>query len=222
MKILEKQKAIQLRTKGYSLNEIRDKIDASKSTISLWVRDISLSKNALARIEGRMTKGQIAARKAKRAQTAQREQYATQVARQVLQKTILNKNSAIILCAMIYYCEGRKSVQQGIAFTNSDPDLIKLFLVLFRKSFVLDEEKFRVCVHLHSYHNSEQQLKFWSKTTTIPLRQFIKPYQKPHSGLYKKEGYQGCIRVGYSDVKIARELKAIAVEFMKKGLSVNW
>lgn len=119
---------------------------------------------------------------------------------------------------MIYYCEGRKAARDGVAFTNSDPNLIATFLGLFRRSFNVDEKKFRVCIHLHSYHDKKQQLKFWSKKASIPMQQFIKPYQKAYSGIYKKEEYQGCVSIRYGDVHIARELKAIALEFMKLGL----
>ncbi len=218
MKIKEKQKAIELRSKGFSLNEIKDRIAASKSTISLWVRDIELSKIAQARIEGRMTKGQIASRISKRKQTLLREEYSTEVAQKLIKNIRIDKNHQKAYCAMIYYCEGVKDVRSGVRFTNSDSGLIRLFMTFLRKSFFVDEKKFRACIHLHSYHDENEQLKFWSKTSNIPVRQFVKSYHKKHSGQYKKEGYQGCVSIRYGDVNVARELKAIAIEFMKMGL----
>jgi hypothetical protein len=176
------------------------------------------SEKAKKRIECQLTKGQLAAQKAKYAQTAAKEEYAWKSAEITLKDFKTDQRTQKVLCAMIYHCEGSKSVSKGVNFVNSDPGLIAYFLCLFRSSFDLDEKKFRVCVHLHSYHKKDKQLKFWSKTSNIPLSQFIKPYQKAHSGLYKKEGYQGCIAVRYGDVGIARELKAIACECIKKGL----
>jgi hypothetical protein len=218
MKLKQKAQAIRLRKQGNSINEIAEKVRVSKSSVSLWVRDITLSGVAKKRIEARLSKGQIASQKAKYEQTALREQFARQRAQQILIDAAFNHNEIKLLCALIYYCEGTKNVSKGVNFTNSDPGLMALFLGLFRQSYELDERKFRVCVHLHSYHDRDKQLKFWSKTSNIPLAQFIKPYQKLHSGLYKKEGYQGCVSVRYGDVRIARELKAIALECMDKGL----
>jgi len=218
MKTAYKIRAIELRKKGHSLNEITREIPVSKSSLSTWLRGIILSKDAQTIIKSKMTNGQIASQKSKLAQTAFREKEAYDLASILVDNLKTDFSYRKILCAMIYHCEGTKNERNGIVFTNSDPRLIRCFLTLFRESFDLDEKKFRVCVHLHSYHNKDQQLNFWSKTSSIPVQQFIRPYQKPHSGLYKKEGYQGCISVRYGDVKIAREMKAIAIQFMQMGL----
>ena len=215
MKTKERLAAIELRKRGHSLNEIVKVLDVSKSSASLWVSDVVLSKKAEKILLSKSTAGQLASQKAIKAKTVIKDQLASNAANLVLSNLILSKEYAKLLCAMIYYCEGRKSVREGMSFTNSDPGLISIFLRLFRGAFELYEEKFRVCVHLHSYHDPKKQLKFWSKTTNIPLRQFIKPYLKPSSGMYKKEGYPGCINVRYGDVRISRELRAIALRFMK-------
>lgn len=217
MKAKEKLEAIRLRKWGYSLNEIVERVGVSKSTISLWVRNIALSDTARQRINERLSNGQLASIQTKKVQTQAKEQKAALDARKALKTLHFDVNTNKLLCAMIYFCEGTKS-SGDVRFTNSDPGLIKLFLSLFRSSFDIDEKKLSVCVHLHSYHQKEEQLKFWSKTSNIPVRQFIKPYQKKHSGLYKKEGYQGCVCIRYGSAVIARELKAIALEFIKKGL----
>ena len=43
MKKQEKEKAIALRKQGLSVNKIAKEVGASKSTVSLWVRDIKLT-----------------------------------------------------------------------------------------------------------------------------------------------------------------------------------
>lgn len=165
-----------------------------------------------------MTKGQIVGRLIKLEQTKIKEKFADDSAKAILSNVNLSPSYEKLLCAMIYYCEGRKDVRSGINFVNSDPGMIRAFLGLLRKSYKLDEKRLRGCVHVHSYHDIDEQLKFWSETCKIPVQQFIKSFQKPHSGLRKKEGYQGCVSVRYCDVKIAREMKALALEFMQRGL----
>ncbi len=218
MKIKEQNKAKNLRKKGHSLAEISRLLGVSKSSTSLWVREVELSPKAKNKILAKFTAGQIASQETKRKQTLVKEFEALKSAESVLAKFIPDTDIQKILCAIIYYCEGNKVVKDGIRFTNSDPLLIATFLKLFRSSFKIDENRLRGCIHLHNYHNKETQLKFWSKIARIPSSQFIKPYIKKNSGLYKKEGYQGCVSIRYADTKIARELKILALEFMKKGL----
>src|SRR3989338_8142703 len=44
MKLVEKEKARVLRKKGYSINQIVKEAGLTKSSVSLWVRDIVLTK----------------------------------------------------------------------------------------------------------------------------------------------------------------------------------
>ncbi len=68
-----------------------------------------------------------------------REKLAFEFAYSTLQDMEFSKEILLIICAMIYWCEGGKSERDAVYFTNSDPDLISLFLRLLRKSFNLDE-----------------------------------------------------------------------------------
>lgn len=97
-----------------------------------------------------------------------------------------------------------------VDFTNSDSDLMRTFLKFFRTGFEVEESKFRVCVHIHEYHDAVTQLKYWSHITGIPHKQFIKSYMKPHTGKQVRENYQGCASVRYHDANMARQLHAIA------------
>ncbi|MBI4812147.1 hypothetical protein HY798_01690 [Candidatus Falkowbacteria bacterium] len=119
-----------------------------------------------------------------------------------------------IYCALLYYCEGAKSGYY-FQFTNSDPELVKVFLSLLRSSFSIDESKFRISLHLHSYHSARKQIGFWSEITQIPKRKFIKPYRKINSGKRMKADYQGCVNIKYYDTKLAREILGIGKAFIK-------
>jgi hypothetical protein len=181
------------------------------------VRNVALSVNAKKVIQDKYTKGQLKAQFVRRSQTTEKLRSATQFAESVVKKFSQNTSTNQVICAMLYWCEGTKSISdREFTFTNSDPDLVITFLRLFRSSFQIDEQKFRVCVHLHDYHDAKRQLQFWSKTTNIPLSQFIKPYCKPHTGIQKKIDYQGCAQVRYHDVVVARKLQAIAKAYIVK------
>ncbi len=137
------------------------------------------------------------------------KKYYHDIAKLIVQdQQVGNQNVIKIICSMLFWAEGSKKINH-IAFTNSDPGMIKTFIGLLRTSYTLDESKFHVSVHLHEYHNPNEVIEFWSKTTKIPRVQFIKPYCKPHTAIRKRHDYKGCITIRYYDVKIARELTAI-------------
>ena len=79
------------------------------------------------------------------------------------------------LLAMIYWAEGSKYAKvNGLKFANTDPRFAQVYMSLLRKSFLVDERRFRVRLHLHYYHERKKALGFWSKTLDIPPAQFWK------------------------------------------------
>ena len=215
MKLEEKNKAILLRKEGYSLGEISRSIKVSKSSVSLWTRDVKLSPKAKKIIESKLTSGQKMAVKAHYEITRRKEELARDYAFNLVNKIKIDKNLAQLICSLLYACEGSKGPRSVLSFTNSDPKMIATFLKMFRMGFGVDESKFQVCVHLHDYHDEEKQLNFWSKTARIPREHFMRPYRKPHTGVNKKEGYEGCVRVNYYDISLRRKLLAIAEQFIQ-------
>lgn len=208
-------KAKKLRKEGYSIKELKEILKVSKSTLSRWLQDVELSFEARRRLEENYTKGQLNSQEVIKRKTEQKNFEAESFAIDLLKNSDISNNISLLLCAMIYQCEGNKSIKDSVTFTNSDPALIKTFVYLFRKSFNLDERKFRVLMHLHDYHDECIQKKFWSKITGVPISQFLKTYNKVNTGVYKKENYQGCIQIRYRDVTIGRKLQAVAKTFME-------
>lgn len=209
MKNFEKERAILMRKRGKSIGEIAQVLHVSKSSVSLWVRDVVLSEKVKKILEEKLTSGQKKAREVHLKNTKAKEAVARTFAVNNLPKSsLLSKNSKLLSLAIFYWCEGNKSPNDLVLFTNSDPNVINTFLKLLRDVFEVDEKKFRVCIHLHEYHDVQAELQFWSKITTIALPQFFKPYRKPHSGKRFHEGYHGCAQIRYYDVGVARKLLA--------------
>ncbi len=188
-------------------------LGVSKGSISLWVRGVKLSEKARLRLQNNYTKGQLASQKSIQEKTLQKILEAEKFAAGHLDKFDLSLEIALLLCSIIYECEGSK--RDLITFTNSDPNLIKTFLFLFRSSFSLDERKFRIVMHLHNYHNENTQKKFWSRVSKVSPQQFSKTFIKNNTGMYKKLNYQGCIQVRYRDVVVGRKLQAVAKMFLR-------
>ncbi len=209
-----REKAVGLRSKGYSFNEISDRLNISKGLLSQWLSGLVLSPEAKQRLRGKISAGQLAAIESHRKKTRKLQEEYDYRSALIIDAFHPDKNVALVLAAMIYWCEGAKNPSRGIDFTNSDARLVKTFLNLLRTAFVLDEKKFKAVVHVHSYHDPARQIKFWSKVTNIPVSQFSKPFLKRNSGRRIREGYEGCISVRYFDAKIGRQLLSLAQAFM--------
>ena len=214
MKILEKEKAKELRKSGYSLSEISSTLKVSKSTASLWTKHVKInqigadrikekSKSAISKVSDILHK-----RKLERLSMADLE------AEKMISKFKLDTNTVIVALSIMYWCEGSKD-DGSVRFTNSDPDLVKIFIKLFRQCFPIDEKKIKITVHLHDYHNEKEILEFWSLATNIPLSQFNKPFRKESKHTFKKEGYKGCVRINYHDSHITRVIQLFAKKLAK-------
>lgn len=208
-KVAEKFTAIRLRKQGKSVLEIAERLGVAKSSVSVWIRNVSLSPVAEKRLLQKISAGQRAGGRSQHAKVINAENTHLQFASKNINSLKISLEHKRLLCALIYWCEGAKSANR-VDFTNADPKLVGLFLSLFRSSFAIDESKFRVCLHIHDYHDRQKQIVFWSKVTTISLEQFIKPYTKPHTGRQINKGYQGCVSVRYHNADIARQLHATA------------
>ena len=211
-----KKLAIEDRKRGLSINEISSKHQIAKSTVSLLVRKVSLSTQAKEILLNKKNEGRLKAVQTNIKKRERRQMMSLNSAEKLLDNFIFDTQSAFLIASLSYECEGGKSNFGVLEFTNSDPILVKLFLCSLRKSFVLDETKFRVVMHLHSYHIEKEEKKFWSEITSIPEKKFTKTFQKQESGINKKAGYRGCVQIKYFDVSIKRMLLASKTLLAKK------
>ena len=129
----------------------------------------------------------------------------------------IDVNNAKILTAIIYGCEGSKyPATNKLEMTNSDPELLKVFIKLLRKTFTLDETKFRIHLQIHDIQNYKKLKSFWSKLLEIPKERFIKPtITKARGGKHRKV-YYGTCSLRYSDYRIQLKLIGIYEAFLKK------
>ncbi len=198
------------------MNEISAQVGVAKSSVSLWVRNLPLSPQALARIASLQTAGQRASQKVNLEKTRKNLLIAKEEAVTIVERIVITPDLALLTCALLYWCEGAKDKNdQTFTFSNSDPELVRAFMKLMRNGLTLDERKLRVRIHLHEYHNELSMKKFWSEVTGIPMEQFSKPYWKPHTAKTIKDGYPGCVHIEYYDVKIARKIYATARAFIE-------
>lgn len=201
-----KQQARDLRAQGYSFREISLITKTPRSTVRAWVKGEILDTKVITRIK---LLGDMGRLKGNQTRKIQQEKILVDIDKNC--DVLINKkydlNDHKLFLALLYWGEGAKT-RNGVDFINSDPAMIKVYLWLFRKSFILNEDKFRVRIHLHNYHNQEEMVDYWSKVTGIPKNHFS-IYNKPHTGINKKPGYKGCLSIRYGDSRIIKEVLII-------------
>lgn len=225
-KIENKFKAQELRKKGLSYREILQTIPVSKSTISLWCRDIKLTNKQKLRLLNNkqfgQKKGSIIAAENKRNARIERTKNIRILAKKDVGK-IMNRDKFIAGIAL-YAAEGTKGDGKA-AFANSDPQLIKFMMIWFKTFSKISLEKFRGSIWLHEGLNEKKAKDYWSNLTGIPKNQFHKTYVakiKINSKKVRKNIHQyGVFSIRFSDSSTHRKIMGwISAVFDDKITSV--
>lgn len=212
-KIELKQKAIGLRGRGHSVKEIARSLNISLSTSSLWTKSLVLSDAAKKRIEQRQINARAKAAITNKLKKQERERRVVENCDVLRRSNKLTSEEAKIYLSLLYWGEGAKTGNR-VTFMNSDPKLMASFIGLLRKGFAVNENKLQGVLHLHSYHDKQKMIDYWSVVTGIK-KEKISIYLKKESGITKKEDYKGCFSFRYGDVSTMQEILLIIDRFAK-------
>ena len=204
-----KLKAQFLRKKGLSVKEIQKKLRVSRSSVSLWVRDIQLNKKQLERLylnkkTGALRGSIIGAKKKQREREDLTRRLIIEGRKEVGN---ISSRDRFIAGIVMYFAEGDKK-DGHVSFCNTDPNAVR-FMVNWIKEFCNPpEEKLRGALYIHDDLSEKKARKYWSKLTGIPLTQFTKSYiaKNNPSRLRKKKHIYGVFRVSTSSVVLHRKL----------------
>lgn len=124
-----------------------------------------------------------------------------------------------IMGIMLYWGEGTKA-GNSVAFSNSDPDMIIIFLKFLREICRVDEKRLRLLLHLYLDQNEINMKHFWSNITDISLSQFSKTFiHKQKRGTYKKISRYGTISLRYSDKELLNTINNWLAEYRNASVA---
>jgi hypothetical protein len=191
-----RDRARELRTQGLSYNEIVARLGVSKSSVSLWVRDLPCPERfAYVHSERR----QEGLRKYNEARTAghiaETEAAAAEIGN-------LTDRELLIAGAIAYWCEGTKSKPyrraDRVVFMNSDPGLIRFYL-RFLQAAGINRDDLILCVCIHENADADAAHRFWVEVTGVSPSQFRNPTLKRHNPKTARMNvggnYHGCLRI---------------------------
>ncbi|HEV8653798.1 MAG TPA: helix-turn-helix domain-containing protein [Actinomycetes bacterium] len=189
-KVAERERARLLRAEGLTMAEIAARLDVSKSSVSLWVRDVDFEPRP------RVTSGR------RREPNALQRRKQAEIDRLVQEGSArvgqLSEREFLMAGVALYAGEGAK--QDGrVRFANSDRRIIAFFCSWLRHFFEIDESRLRVLLYLHEGLDLRVAMAYWSAVTGIPEPQFGKPYRAvPDPSIRHTKHVHGCVTVGYS------------------------
>lgn len=220
-----REPARELRRQGKTYDEIVTELGVSRSSVSLWVRDIpppqachpSWTPEARAKREVRTQRRRRAKIEARK---AHREDPLTEL-------FPLGAREALITGAIAYWCEGAKwkewmPAAPGVTFINSDPGLVRLFL-RFLDVVPVQFGDLRYRLSIHETASEAKAHAYWARELGIRMGDFSKTNWKKHNPKTVRkntgEDYHGCLSVtvlrskelyAYLDRVVATTLRALA------------
>ena len=202
-------RARELRLHGLDYEEIVAQLGVSKSSVSLWVRDLPrpqriVPEECAMRISERMRRYWAAERPVRAARRAAASAAAAATIGDLTDREIL------IAGAVAYWCEGAKNKPyrrvDRVTLANSDPELISFFL-LFLDTVGIPRWDLAFQLQIHETADVASAERFWLVLTGARPGQFCKTFLKPDNPVTTRKNtsdtYHGCLRV---DVRRSCEL----------------
>ncbi|MDN3293098.1 hypothetical protein QWM81_03355 [Streptomyces ficellus] len=191
-------RARELRLQGMTYDRIQVELGCSKSSISLWVRD-------LPKPECRRSREQASAIAKKGWEpTLQRREAERQEAKTAAAKAVgdMTDRELLLVGTALYWAEGTKSKahrpQERVTFINSDPDMIRVFLSWLRLLGVR-REQLRYHVHVHESADVSKAEDFWAHIVGEEVSALGRTTLKKHNPKTNRKNvgpdYHGCLAI---------------------------
>lgn len=195
--VVQKTKAIRLRKEGFSYREILRQVPVAKSTLSLWLRAVGLSKKQKQRLtEKRLSAGRRGAEARRNWRIINTKNAYAEAKKEA---TAVFNRELWLAGVMLYWAEGSKqkatNVSQSVKFSNSDPLMIRLFLKWLTTICKIEESDIYCELYIHRNSDIKKAVKFWNKRLA-PFPLGVIYYKWDSAGTNRKnvgEQYNGLI-----------------------------
>lgn len=185
---------------GRSYNEITRLLNIPKSTLSGWFTDLELTKEATERLKSRIhtasLRGLLARNKNQTTLAEARSKEMHGAGRRLIKN--ISKRDLLIIGVTLYWAEGYKrpvvirgktKTSHRVSLTNSDPDLILIFLRFLREICKVPDEKITIWVRYFEHQDPVYLLDFWQKKCNISYSNFRKTLQTISISSQRKKTY---------------------------------
>ncbi|MFH8763035.1 helix-turn-helix domain-containing protein [Streptomyces althioticus] len=193
-----RSKARELRLQGWTYDQIQIELGCSRSSVSLWVRDLPKPEPRYTPEEQRqlMNEGLARRRAADEEGRRRTRRVAHRETRELTDRELFTAGVAL------YWAEGAKSKpydrRERAVFVNSDPGVIQTYLA-WLDLLGIDRERLGFRVLIHESADIDAAHAFWAEIVDIDPSAFAKPTLKKHNPKTVRkntgENYRGCLTV---------------------------
>ncbi len=207
-----------LRSKGKTYTDIRNILNVKipQSTLTSWCRNIVMphwykSKIEKLNIENRRKgRNAVVLMKKIQMQNLLNQLHLTNL---YLLKKFKDKDIKKMLLSMLYLGEGAKwKSHRGLYLGSSDPKIIQLYMHLLSACYNIGTQKIKARISYRADQNLNYLQKFWSRITSIPIKNFYKTKPDPRTigRVTKNKDYMGVCCLTCAGTKMQLELDVIA------------
>ncbi len=191
-----REKARELRLQGLTYDQIQLELGCSKSSISLWVRDLPKPVPRYTEEERR------ALMNAGLAHLRATQDLERQEIKRVARESVgpLSDRELFLTGVALYWAEGSKDKlyrrSAVLQFINSDPNVIKLYLC-WLELLEVPRERMHFRVSIHESANAAEAEEFWADLAGVDASTFHKATLKKHNPRTVRkntaDAYRGCL-----------------------------
>ncbi|MFG3260313.1 hypothetical protein [Streptomyces sp. NPDC048172] len=192
-----RERARELRREGKTYDQIELELGVSRSSVSLWVRDLPRPPRRT-----REEASAIARRGWERTLALREEERQRTKAAAKAEIGALSDRELFLIGVGLYWAEGAKSKpyerREAVIFVNSDPDMIRIYLA-WLDLLGVERERLRFCVMIHESADVTEAEQYWADLVGASPGAFTKTTLKKHNPktVRKNVGadYRGCLVV---------------------------
>ncbi|MEV5726609.1 hypothetical protein AB0N50_12460 [Streptomyces pharetrae] len=193
-----REKARELRLQGWTYDQIQLELGCSKSSISLWVRDLPRPERRPPAEQAR-----LAARKRWEHELARRDEARQRTKADAAAEVGDMSDREVFLAGVaLYWAEGAKdktySRRERLQFINSDPDVIRFYL-RWLGVLGVERERLRFRVSIHESADVADAERFWADLVGMEATALQTSSLKKHNPRTSRknisDGYHGCLTI---------------------------
>lgn len=190
-------RAREMRLRGMTYDRIQLELGCSKSSISLWVRDLPKPDRPPRTREEASAIAQRGWEATLRQREIERQRTKLAAAREVGE---LTDRELFLVGVGLYWSEGTKSKphrrSETVVFINSDPDMIQTYLA-WLSLLGVEPERLRYRVMIHESAQVADAERYWASLVGVDVDTFEKTTLKKHNPKTVRknvgEHYRGCL-----------------------------
>ncbi|MBA5226153.1 hypothetical protein [Streptomyces griseoaurantiacus] len=194
-------RARELRLQGWTYDRIEAELGCSRSSVSLWVRDLPKPEPRYTPEEHRALMQEGLARR-RAAEDEERERIKSTAMHDI---GALSDRELLLLGIALYWAEGTKSKpyarRERVIFVNSDCGVIQTFLA-WLDLLEVDRAHVGFRVLIHESADVEAAHRYWAEVVDVEVSSFARPTLKRHNPKTVRkntgEHYHGCLAVTVS------------------------